>query len=106
MGVAKLNCGKDGRDGIRSWGTAGAPFWLTGFALGLGGIARPKRGVLDPLFARLPGIGGRRRGAGEDMLDGGGAWASLLSELELVECFSSLALFFSERLPLHLHIWS
>jgi hypothetical protein len=36
--------------------------------LGEGGIARPNLGVLAPLFCRLPGIGGRSNGAGEDIL--------------------------------------
>ena len=40
-----------------------------GFWLGDGGIASPRRGVRVPLrFA--PGIGGRRRGAGDDMVLG------------------------------------
>ncbi len=39
-----------------------------GFAFGDGGMARPNLGVLVPPFARLPGIGGRSNGAGEDML--------------------------------------
>lgn len=35
---------------------------------GDGGMARPRRGTRVPLLLRLaPGIGGRRRGAGEDM---------------------------------------
>ena len=41
---------------------------FTGRALGEGGIARPRRGVLVPLLLRLPGMGGRRRGAGDDIL--------------------------------------
>lgn len=43
---------------------------MTGFAEGEGGIARPSLGVRPALFCRLPGIGGRRRGAGEDILKG------------------------------------
>jgi len=44
---------------------------LTGFAFGEGGMASPNLGVLAPPFDRLPGIGGRSKGAGEDML---GSW--------------------------------
>lgn len=36
-----------------------------GFWLGDGGIARPRRGVRAPPLE--PGMGGRRRGTGEDM---------------------------------------
>ena len=32
------------------------------------GMARPKRGVRLPLLLRLPGIGGRSRGAGDDIM--------------------------------------
>lgn len=35
--------------------------------LGEGGMASPNLGVLVPLFWRLPGIGGRSNGAGEDI---------------------------------------
>lgn len=41
---------------------------LTGFMLGEGGIPRVRRGVRAPLPLRPPGTGGRRRGAGDDML--------------------------------------
>lgn len=39
-----------------------------GRALGEGGMAKPSLGVLALLWFRLPGIGGLRSGAGEDML--------------------------------------
>lgn len=41
---------------------------LTGFAFGEGGIARPNLGVLAPPALRPPGIGGRSKGAGDDIL--------------------------------------
>ena len=41
---------------------------VNGFPLALGGIASPSRGVRFPLLLRLPGIGGRSRGAGEDIV--------------------------------------
>lgn len=56
---------------------------LTGFALGEGGMARPNLGVLAPPFCRLPGIGGRNNGAGEDML-GNGLRERLLEGFESV----------------------
>jgi hypothetical protein len=31
-------------------------------------MASPSLGALEPLFGRLPGIGGRSNGAGEDIL--------------------------------------
>ena len=43
-------------------------------ALGDGGIARPSLGVLAPLFCRLPGMGGRSKGAGEDIFGGFWIW--------------------------------
>ena len=41
------------------------PLPAMGFWLGEGGMARPSRGVRAPPFE--PGMGGRRRGTGEDM---------------------------------------
>lgn len=75
MGVAKLSFGGCWRGGIDSGGRAdvleaigGAAALLTGRALGEGGIERPSLGTLLPDCWRLaPGIGGRRRGAGEAM---------------------------------------
>jgi hypothetical protein len=45
------------------------PF-TTGRALGLGGIASPRAGLRGPVALLLlePGMGGRRRGAGLDMV--------------------------------------
>ncbi len=73
IGVANRNCGGAGRDvGRCSCGSSGIfPFVLplTGFIPGDGGMARPRRGTRVPLVLRLPpGIGGRRRGAAEDMI--------------------------------------
>jgi hypothetical protein len=34
-------------------------------------MERPRRGVRLPLCERPPGMGGRRRGAGDDMFGGG-----------------------------------
>ena len=51
---------------------------MTGFADGEGGIARPSLGARFALCCRLPGIGGRRRGAGEDIPKGlllSGIWS-------------------------------
>ena len=46
----------------------GAAVLFTGRAFGAGGIERPSFGTLLPDCWRLaPGIGGRRRGAGEAM---------------------------------------
>lgn len=35
-------------------------------------MARPRRGVRVPLLCRPPGIGGRSKGAGDDILGGEG----------------------------------
>lgn len=52
----------------------------TGFWLGEGGIASPSRGVrAPPLFRIAPGIGGRRRGTGDDIVPGFVASLALLS---------------------------
>jgi hypothetical protein len=71
IGVASCKRGKDGLDpiapGICSVRPPGAGPPLTGLTLGEGGMASPNLGVLAPLFWRLPGIGGRSSGAGEDM---------------------------------------
>lgn len=69
--MATCNLGRDGLDaiapGICSVSPAGVGPPLTGLALGEGGMASPNLGVLAPLFWRLPGIGGRNNGAGEDI---------------------------------------
>ncbi len=57
--------------------------WANGFPLAIGGMARPSRGVREALPVRLPGIGGRRRGAGADMMsivrkEGGGETAEVI----------------------------
>jgi hypothetical protein len=75
MGVARLNLGNCWREGIESGGRpdvlsdmGGAAALFTGRAFGEGGIERPSFGTLLPDCWRLaPGIGGRRRGAGEAM---------------------------------------
>lgn len=41
---------------------------MTGLTDGEGGMASPNLGVLAPLFCRLPGMGGRNSGAGDDIL--------------------------------------
>lgn len=46
----------------------GAAVLLTGRWLGEDGIARPSRGTLPPCWRPAPGMGGRRSGAGEDMM--------------------------------------
>lgn len=66
MGVARRSCGGVGR--ARFWPSL-VPF-TTGLACGEGGIERPRRGVRLPLCERAPGMGGRRRGAGDDMAGG------------------------------------
>lgn len=49
--------------------SVGCASGFTGRALGLGGMARPRRGVLVPLLLRPdPGIGGRSKGAEVDMM--------------------------------------
>lgn len=75
MGVAKDNFGSAGRP-ERDRGRPNAGIGLSkssGITLGDVGIARPNRGARGlPAFCRLPGIGGRKSGAGEDMLYNGG----------------------------------
>lgn len=74
--MASWRRGNDGRGAIcpgiwreRPAGRAAAAP-STGLADGEGGMARPRRGVRAPPLEREPGIGGRRRGAGEDILGG------------------------------------
>jgi hypothetical protein len=62
MGVARLRMGRGGR--LDACGTA----LLTGLTAGDGGMARPSLGVRVPLAERAPGMAGRRRGTGEDMI--------------------------------------
>jgi hypothetical protein len=75
MGVANCNRGREGLEavcpGICKDKPVGCGPPLTGLTLGEGGMARPNLGVLVPLFCRLPGMGGRSKGAGEDIL---GCW--------------------------------
>ena len=75
IGVASRNCGGAGLvEGREIWdigGSEGAAsdrleLFVTDFWPGEGGIARPSRGARRPEFLGvLPGIGGRRRGAGD-----------------------------------------
>lgn len=71
MGVASLSCGGAGRPAGRcSLGpsrTVVLVSGLTGLTLGEGGIPSVNRGVREPLL-RLPGTGGLRRGAGDDIV--------------------------------------
>lgn len=78
IGVANRNCGGVGRDdgrcivarGGRDGREGGSALLFTGFWLGEGGIARPKRGVLGPPLLRLgPGTGSLKRGAGDGVVD-------------------------------------
>ena len=81
LGVASRSCGGAGREeGLETgWrggmsGTVALP--VTGFWLGDGGIASPRRGVLGPLLLRAPpGTGGRSRGTWEDIF----RWVSMFS---------------------------
>lgn len=63
-GVARRRAGGAGRS---EGSGAGTPLF-TAWTLGEDGIARPRRGALVPLALLLPGIGGRRIGAGDDSL--------------------------------------
>lgn len=61
---------------------------MTGLTDGEGGIARPSLGVRVPLFCLLPGIGGRSRGAGEDILRGllgSGVWKVSITPLHVID---------------------
>ena len=49
-------------------------------------MARPNLGVLAPLFCRLPGMGGRSKGAGEDIL-GCGLGSRLFEGFPISACF-------------------
>lgn len=68
IGVLSFNAGGNGRESRE--GMSVAPL-VTGRTFGEGGMERPSLGVLDAEFDLEPGIGGRRRGAGEDMAGGG-----------------------------------
>lgn len=84
IGVANCNRGNEGRAGIEPGICNVRPFVagaLTGLAFGEGGMARPNLGALAPPFCRLPGIGGRNNGAGEDIL-GNELRARLLEDFE------------------------
>ena len=83
MGVARLSFGGCCLCGMESGGIAefsdmgGAAALLTGRWWGDAGMARPSRGTLLPLCWRpAPGTGGRRRGAGEAMLERSAAGSS------------------------------
>lgn len=67
MGVASCKRGNEGREPIWPGIWSESP-GMAGLALGDGGMARPSwsLGVLGPLD-RLPGMGGRRSGAGLDI---------------------------------------
>ena len=92
IGVANCSRGGVGREegrggcvkGARS-GTELLP--ATGFWLGDGGIASPRRGVLAPPPPRLPpGMGGRRRGAGEDIALDLSTSSGWLGSADMTEC--------------------
>ena len=78
MGVANCSRGGAGRveerpDVETLSGASSGTLLLdeTGFWLGDGGIARPRRGVRGPEGVRRPGaIGGLRSGAGNEMVRG------------------------------------
>ena len=65
MGVANLRLGGAGLCGCVSVSCVSE---FTVRAVDEGGIARPNLGALDPLLLRLPGTGGLKRGAGDDMV--------------------------------------
>ena len=69
MGVLSFSAGGSGRASCAAMSVV--PL-ITGRTLGDGGIERPRRGGREAEFEREPGMGGRRRGAGEDMAGGGG----------------------------------
>lgn len=76
IGVARRSCGsarrEAGRRAGRGCGISGTlALLLTGLWSAEGGIARPRRGVRGPPLLRFaPGMGGRRRGTGDDMVSG------------------------------------
>jgi hypothetical protein len=59
MGVARRRAGGMGRDRP---GCTSLELFMTGLALGDGGMERPRRGTRPPAGARRPGTGGWRRG--------------------------------------------
>lgn len=74
IGVAIRSCGRAGRPEGRGKGISCvacddcSPFcWLTGRAFGDGGMPNVKRGGRGPPLLRELGMGGLRRGAGDDM---------------------------------------
>lgn len=73
IGVCIDSLGNVGlEEGLRSGtslGSEGAALSLTGRAEGEGGIPKVSLGVRVPLLLRPPGIGGRRSGTGDDMVD-------------------------------------
>jgi hypothetical protein len=66
-GVLSFRTGGCGR--VSNGAISVVPF-VTGRTCGDGGIERPRRGVRLAELLREPGIGGRRRGAGADMVEG------------------------------------
>lgn len=90
IGVANCNRGREGLaaicPGICSDRPPVGPPPFAGLTFGEGGMARPNLGVRVPLVCRLPGIGGRNSGAGEDIL--GWNWESMkLDGFELLAYF-------------------
>lgn len=71
IGVANDNFGGGGRPDCCEGNPDICTALFNGLTLGEGGIASPNLGVRLPLDCLPPGIGGRSKGAGEDMLDGG-----------------------------------
>jgi len=67
MGVLSLRAGGCGRV---SRGAMSVEPLMTGRTCGDGGMERPRRGVRLAELLLEPGIGGRRRGAGVDMVEG------------------------------------
>lgn len=70
MGVANDSFGRDGRADCCGGRLEICMALFRGLTFGDGGMARPSRGVRVPLLCRPPGIGGRSKGAGDDMLSG------------------------------------
>ena len=90
--MASCNRGREGLEaicpGICKDKAPGCGPPLTGLTLGEGGMARPNLGVLAPLFCRPPGIGGRSKGAGDDIF-GAGFGSSIFKGFEVSVWFSS-----------------